>query len=72
MKYEISITGELIANEAAQIFGGRAITKSGMGKFVEKVMRGYKFHAILGGSQEIMQELGVTMGLKTFDSDAKL
>lgn len=37
-----------VSDDACQIFGGRAITKTGMGKHVETLQRTYKFSAILG------------------------
>lgn len=40
-----------IASEACQIFGGRAITKTGMGRKIESYHRTYKFDSILGGSE---------------------
>lgn len=43
-----------ISDDACQIFGGRGITKTGMGRFIEGFQRTYKFGAILGGSEEIM------------------
>jgi hypothetical protein len=39
------------ADEAVQIFGGRALTQSGMGKTIEMFNRTYKFDAILGGAE---------------------
>lgn len=36
-----------IADEAVQIWGGRGLTQSGMGRFIENFNRGYKFDAIL-------------------------
>ena len=36
-----------IADEAVQIFGGRGLTQSGMGRNVEMFHRTYKFDAIL-------------------------
>lgn len=53
-----------IADEAVQIFGGRALTKTGMGKVVEMFARTYKFDSILGGSEEILADLGVRQALK--------
>jgi len=38
-KMQITKNMMLIANEASQIFGGRAITRTGMGKFVEMFQR---------------------------------
>lgn len=43
-----------------------------MGRYVEGFQRTYKFGAILGGSEEIMADLGVRMAMKAFPSDAKL
>lgn len=43
-----------VSDDACQIFGGRGITKTGMGRIIEGFQRSYKFGAILGGSEEIM------------------
>lgn len=53
-----------IADEAVQIFGGRALTQSGMGKTIEMFHRTYKFDSILGGSEEILADLGVRQAVK--------
>lgn len=45
-----------IADESVQIFGGRALTKSGMGRVIEMFNRTYKFDAILGGAEEVLGE----------------
>jgi ABC-type uncharacterized transport system auxiliary subunit len=42
-----------------------------MGRVIETFQRTYKFAAILGGSEEIMQDLGVRQALRTFP-DARL
>ncbi|KAF2752219.1 acyl-CoA dehydrogenase family protein [Sporormia fimetaria CBS 119925] len=55
-----------IADEAVNIFGGRGITQSGMGKVVEQFHRTYKFDAILGGTEEILADLGVRQAMKDF------
>lgn len=52
-----------ISDDACQIFGGRGITKTGMGKFIEGFQRTYKFGAILGGSEEIMADLGIRQAM---------
>jgi alkylation response protein AidB-like acyl-CoA dehydrogenase len=61
-----------VADSAVQIFGGRAITKTGMGKFIEMFQRTYKFDAILGGSEEILFDLAVRQALKQMPSNARL
>jgi len=67
-----SRTAYQISDDACQIFGGRAITRTGMGKLVEQFQRSIKFGAILGGSEEIMNDLGVRMAIRSFPKTAKL
>jgi len=54
-----------VSDEACQIFGGRGITKTGMGRVIEAHHRSFKFGSILGGSEEIMADLGIRMAMKT-------
>jgi alkylation response protein AidB-like acyl-CoA dehydrogenase len=95
LKYQVTRVAHNIADDACQIFGGRAITKSGMGRSVEAFQRTYKvqylieikknpvfytniyfftlqFGAILGGSEEIMADLGIRQAMKFFPTGAKL
>lgn len=53
-----------IADDAVQIWGGRGLTKGGMGRVIESFQRTYKFDAILGGSEEILADLAVRMAVK--------
>lgn len=53
-----------IADDATNIFGGRGLTQSGMGRVVEMFHRTYKFDAILGGTEEILMDLGVRQAMK--------
>ncbi|KAI7324648.1 hypothetical protein KC315_g8199 [Hortaea werneckii] len=55
-----------IADESTNIFGGRGLTQGGMGKVVEMWHRTYKFDAILGGTEEILADLGVRQAMKNF------
>ncbi|KAG1442046.1 hypothetical protein G6F56_011225 [Rhizopus delemar] len=71
-KYLSTRVAHDIADEACQIFGGRAITKTGMGRTIEALQRTYKFFAILGGSEEIMADLGVRQALKKYPDGARL
>merc|ERR1711957_743637 len=72
LKYQTTRTMTLVVDEACQLFGGRALTASGMGKNVEIIQRTYKFASILGGSEEIMADLGVRQALQKFPKTAKL
>jgi len=53
-----------VASEGVNIFGGRGLTQSGMGRVVEMFNRTYKFDAILGGTEEILGDLGVRQAMK--------
>jgi len=61
-----------VSDDSCQVFGGRAITKTGMGRIVEGFHRTYKFAAILGGSEEIMADLGVRQAMRAFPTNSKL
>lgn len=61
-----------VADDATNIFGGRALTQSGMGRVVEMFNRTYKFDAILGGTEEILGDLGVRQAMRFMPAGAKL
>ncbi|KAF2480415.1 acyl-CoA dehydrogenase/oxidase [Neohortaea acidophila] len=60
-----------IADNAVNIFGGRGVTQTGMGRVVEAFHRTYKFDSILGGAEEVMADLGVRQAMR-FMPNAKL
>ena len=72
LKFQTTRTMTLISDQACQIFGGRALTASGMGKAIENLQRTFKFASILGGSEEIMADLGVRQAMMSWPADAKL
>ncbi|KAL4777285.1 acyl-CoA dehydrogenase/oxidase [Aspergillus nidulans var. acristatus] len=55
-----------IAEQATNIFGGRGLTQTGMGRVIEMFNRTYKFDSILGGTEEILADLGVRQAYKAF------
>jgi alkylation response protein AidB-like acyl-CoA dehydrogenase/predicted heme/steroid binding protein len=59
LKYQCTRAGTVVADEAVQMFGGRGITRTGMGMNVERFQKTYKYAAILGGSEEILADLAV-------------
>ncbi|KAI8984311.1 acyl-CoA dehydrogenase/oxidase [Mycotypha africana] len=71
-KFQVTRMLHDVSDDACQIFGGRAITKSGMGRHIETLQRTYKFTAILGGAEEIMADLGVRQAMKKFPTGARL
>eukprot|EP01059_Diplonema_ambulator_P035425 TRINITY_DN8322_c2_g1_i1.p1 TRINITY_DN8322_c2_g1~~TRINITY_DN8322_c2_g1_i1.p1 ORF type:complete len:539 (+),score=203.45 TRINITY_DN8322_c2_g1_i1:49-1617(+) len=72
LKYQCTRAALQVADDAAQILGGRAITKTGMGRAIEQFSRTIKYGAILGGSEEIMADLGIRQALKNYPKHAKL
>jgi len=72
LKFHCTRVAALVADEAVQIFGGRGITQTGMGRMIERFQRSYKFGAILGGSEEIMADLGIKMAMKRYPENARL
>jgi len=64
LKMQSTRTSTFIADNAVQIFGGRALTRTGMGRVIERFNRTYKFGSILGGAEEILGDLGVRMMMK--------
>ncbi|KAF4986696.1 hypothetical protein FDECE_15817 [Fusarium decemcellulare] len=55
-----------IADEAVQMWGGRGLTESGMGRYISEFHRTYKFDAILGGSEEVLADIAMKQALKNF------
>merc|ERR1719199_1831971 len=73
LKYKQTRVATMVSDNACQIFGGRAITGTGMGFMVEKFQRSFKFQAILGGSEEIMADFAIRQALrKVEDMPARL
>lgn len=72
LKYRVTRATTLIADLSVQVFGGRGITKTGMGKNISRMQKSFKFAAVYGGSEEIMLDLGVRQARKIFPKTAKL
>jgi len=73
LKYQTTRVAHEIADNGCQLFGGRAATRTGMGKYMERFNRVYKIFSIYGGSEEIMADLGVRQGLREWSpTDKKL
>mmetsp|Transcript_41629 Transcript_41629/g.107712 ORF Transcript_41629/g.107712 Transcript_41629/m.107712 type:complete len:526 (-) Transcript_41629:171-1748(-) len=72
LKLQATRVAHRVSDEVVQIFGGRGLTRTGMGRMVERFKNTYKFAAILGGSEEIMADLGIKLAFKSFPPNAKL
>jgi len=64
--------GQDTARDAVQVFGGRGITQSGMGRFIEHYHRTIPFDALLGGAEDVLADLGVRQALRGMPRDARL
>ncbi|KAG0176042.1 hypothetical protein DFQ28_007923 [Apophysomyces sp. BC1034] len=71
-KYRMTRMLHDVSDDACQIFGGRAITRGGLGRAVESLQRTYKFTAILGGAEEIMADLGIRQSMRKYPHNARL
>ncbi|KAI0787905.1 acyl-CoA dehydrogenase NM domain-like protein [Fomes fomentarius] len=72
LKMYITRSAQDIARDAVQIFGGRGITKTGMGKHIEHYHRTVPFDAILGGAEDVLGDLGVRQAIKAMPKNVKL
>jgi len=54
------------------VFGGRGITQTGMGKYIEHYYRTIPFDALLGGAEDVLADLGVRQAIRQMPKDAKL
>ncbi|TFK45377.1 acyl-CoA dehydrogenase NM domain-like protein [Heliocybe sulcata] len=60
------------AQDAVQIFGGRGITRGGMGRFIEHFHRTVPFDSLLGGAEDVLGDLGVRQAIKAMPKNARL
>ncbi|KAF9048416.1 acyl-CoA dehydrogenase [Panaeolus papilionaceus] len=65
-------TAQETARDAVQIFGGRGITKTGMGRFIEHYHRTVPFDAVLGGAEDVLGDLGVRQALRKMPKNVRL
>ncbi|EAU80545.1 acyl-CoA dehydrogenase [Coprinopsis cinerea okayama7 len=72
LKQFISRSGRETAEDATQVFGGRALTVTGMGKLIENFHRTSGFDAILAGAEDVLGDLGVRQAIKKMPKNARL
>jgi len=72
LKQYATRAGQDTARDATQIFGGRAITQSGLGSSVEHYHRTIPFDAILGGAEDVLADLGVRQAQRSIPKNARL
>jgi len=62
----------VVNDGAIQIFGGRALTKTGLGSKLENFQRTYQYGAILGGASSVLATQAIREAIKKFPEDARL
>ncbi|KIM20508.1 hypothetical protein M408DRAFT_135293 [Serendipita vermifera MAFF 305830] len=72
LKMFITRSGQQTAEDAAQIFGGRSLTQTGMGRIIENYRRTAAFDAILGGVEDVLGDLGVRQAMKHMPPNVRL
>ncbi|KAI0723571.1 acyl-CoA dehydrogenase NM domain-like protein [Earliella scabrosa] len=72
LKQYVTRTGRETAEDATLLFGGRGITATGMGKFIENYHRTSPYDAILGGSEDVLGDLGVRQAIKKMPNNVRL
>ncbi|CAE6414776.1 unnamed protein product [Rhizoctonia solani] len=72
LKMYLTRSAQETAADATQIFGGRAITKTGMGRMIEHYHRTVPFDSLLGGAEDVLGDLGVRQAIRKMPKDARL
>ncbi|RDB25723.1 Acyl-CoA dehydrogenase family member 9, mitochondrial [Hypsizygus marmoreus] len=72
LKSYSTASGQETARDAVQIFGGRGITATGMGQYIEHYHRTIPFDALLGGAEDVLRDLGVRQALRAMPKNARL
>ncbi|GJE96594.1 acyl-CoA dehydrogenase [Phanerochaete sordida] len=60
------------AVDAVQMFGGRGVTQSGMGRLIEHYYRTVPFDGLLGGAEDVLADLGVRQAMRGMPKNARL
>ncbi|QRV89915.1 acyl-CoA dehydrogenase [Ceratobasidium sp. AG-Ba] len=72
LKMYCTQTAQKTAADAVQLFGGRGLTQSGMGRFIEHAYRTIAFDSLLGGAEDVLGDLGVRQAIRKMPEDARL
>ncbi|KIJ51567.1 hypothetical protein M422DRAFT_65511 [Sphaerobolus stellatus SS14] len=72
LKMTATQSAQETAQDAVQIFGGRGITRTGMGRHIEHYHRTIAFDALLGGAEDVLGDLGVRQAMRAMPKDVRL
>jgi alkylation response protein AidB-like acyl-CoA dehydrogenase/predicted heme/steroid binding protein len=72
LKYRATRAATVISDNAVQIFGGRGITRTGMGKDISRFQKSFKFASVYGGSESTILDFAVRQAIRQFPTNFKL
>ncbi|KAF8319272.1 acyl-CoA dehydrogenase NM domain-like protein [Clavulina sp. PMI_390] len=72
LKMHTTRSAQQTATDAVQLFGGRGITPSGLGRVIEAYHRTIPTDAVLGGAEDVLADLGVRQAMKYFPKNSRL
>jgi len=72
LKYWMSRVAYELNDHSVELFGGRGLTKTGLGSRIATFSNQVKYGAILGGSESVMADLGVRLAQRAFPANAHL
>jgi len=72
LKMAATQSAQETARDAVQLFGGRGITKTGMGRFIEHYHRTIAFDSLLGGAEDVLGDLGVRQAIRAMPKNVRL
>ncbi|KAJ6494762.1 acyl-CoA dehydrogenase/oxidase [Mycena vitilis] len=64
LKMHSTRASQATAADAVQIFGGRGITQTGMGRFIEHFRRTLLIDAVGGGAEDVLGDLGIRQAMR--------
>ncbi|KAF7374939.1 Acyl-CoA dehydrogenase [Mycena sanguinolenta] len=70
LKMHATRASQATAADAVQIFGGRGITQTGMGRFIEHYHRTLLIDAVGGGAEDVLADLGIRQAIRIFSSSS--
>ncbi|KAJ7363981.1 acyl-CoA dehydrogenase/oxidase [Mycena albidolilacea] len=72
LKMHSTRASQATAADATQIFGGRGITQTGMGRFIEHFHRTLLIDAVGGGAEDVLGDLGVRQAMRNMPPRVRL
>ncbi|GBG33368.1 Long-chain specific acyl-CoA dehydrogenase, mitochondrial [Hondaea fermentalgiana] len=69
LKYQATTAAQNVARDAVEIFGGRGLTQTGMGRVISCFHRTIIGPHIFGGAADVVLDLGVRQAVKAFAPD---